>query len=255
MELKLKNSIAFLDLETTGLNIVTDRIVEISIIKINPNGQEEEYTKRINPTIPIPKQASDIHGIFDNDVKDMPTFKEIGKNIAKFIEGCDLAGYNSNKFDIPMLAEEFLRAEIDLDMRKRKFVDVQTIFYKMEQRTLIAAYKFFCDKDLTNAHSANADTKATYEVLKAQLDRYPDLENDIDFLSNFSSHTKNVDFAGRIIYNEKGEEEINFGKHKGKTVEQVLKTDLGYYSWVMNNDFALDTKRVFTQIKLRDFKK
>lgn len=255
MELKLKNSIAFLDLETTGLNIVTDRIVEISIIKINPNGQEEEYTKRINPTIPIPKQASDIHGIFDNDVKDMPTFKEIGKNIAKFIEGCDLAGYNSNKFDIPMLAEEFLRAEIDIDMRKRKFVDVQTIFYKMEQRTLIAAYKFFCDKDLTNAHSANADTKATYEVLKAQLDRYPDLENDIDFLSNFSSHTKNVDFAGRIIYNEKGEEEINFGKHKGKTVEQVLKTDLGYYSWVMNNDFALDTKRVFTQIKLRDFKK
>jgi DNA polymerase-3 subunit epsilon len=255
MELKLKNSIAFLDLETTGLNIVTDRIVEISIIKINPNGQEEEYTKRINPTIPIPKQASDVHGIFDNDVKDMPTFKEIGKNIAKFIEGCDLAGYNSNKFDIPMLAEEFLRAEIDLDMRKRKFVDVQTIFYKMEQRTLIAAYKFFCDKDLTNAHSANADTKATYEVLKAQLDRYPDLENDIDFLSNFSSHTKNVDFAGRIIYNEKGEEEINFGKHKGKTVEQVLKTDLGYYSWVMNNDFALDTKRVFTQIKLRDFKK
>jgi DNA polymerase-3 subunit epsilon len=255
MELKLKNSIAFLDLETTGLNIVTDRIVEISIIKINPNGQEEEYTKRINPTIPIPKQASDVHGIFDNDVKDMPTFKEIGKNIAKFIEGCDLAGYNSNKFDIPMLAEEFLRAEIDIDMRKRKFVDVQTIFYKMEQRTLIAAYKFFCDKDLTNAHSANADTKATYEVLKAQLDRYPDLENDIDFLSNFSSHTKNVDFAGRIIYNEKGEEEINFGKHKGKTVEQVLKTDLGYYSWVMNNDFALDTKRVFTQIKLRDFKK
>ena len=251
MDLKLKNPIAFFDLETTGINTVTDRIVEISIIKILPNGAEEVFNQRINPTMPIPKQSSDIHGILDADVANEPTFKEVGKKIAEFIKGCDLAGYNSNRFDIPLIVEEFLRADIEIDLRKHKFVDVQTIFYKMEQRTLVAAYKFFCDKDLTNAHSAEADTRATYEVLKSQLDKYPELENNIDFLSEFSSHNKNADFAGRMIFNEEGEECINFGKHKGKRVEDVLKSDPGYYGWIMKSDFPLDTKRVLTQIKLR----
>lgn len=255
MNLNLKNPIIFFDLETTGTNIVKDRIVEISYLKISPNGKEESKSMRINPEMPIPAESSSVHGIYDADVANSPTFKEVAKEIARDFEGCDLAGYNSNRFDIPLLAEEFLRAEVDIDFRKRKFVDVQVVFHKMEQRTLAAAYKFYCDKDLTNAHSAEADTKATYEVLKAQLDRYEELENDIEFLSKFTSQTRNVDFAGRIVLNDKDEEVFNFGKYKGQKVMDVLNTDAGYYGWILNSDFTLDTKRVLTNIKLRGFQK
>ncbi len=251
MELNLKNSLVFIDLETTGINVVNDRIVELSILKIDPNGKETSYTYRVNPTVPIPEETSKIHGIYDEDIKDEPKFSEIAKNIAKILEGCDLAGYNSNKFDIPLLAEEFLRAEVDFDMKKRKFIDVQVIFHKMEQRTLIAAYKFYCKKELENAHSAEADVKATYEVLKAQLDKYDNLENNIEYLNSFSSQTKNVDFIGRIIYNAQGKETFNFGKYKGKTVEEVLEKDPGYYGWILNSEFPLYTKKVMTAIKLR----
>ena len=223
MKLNLANPIVFFDLETTGINIAKDRIVEISVLKVYPNGKEEQKTIRVNPGMHIPEEASAIHGIYDEDVKDAPMFKHIARELAHYIEGCDLGGYNSNRFDIPLLAEEFLRADVDFDMSKRKFVDVQTIFHKMEQRTLAAAYKFYCDKSLENAHTAEADTMATYEVLKAQLDRYPELQNDINFLSQYSSYTNNVDFAGRMVYNDKGEEVINFGKYKGRLVEEVLK--------------------------------
>jgi len=255
MKLNLKNPIVFFDLETTGINIVTDRIVEISILKIYVDGHEETKTYRVNPEMPIPPKTTEIHGISDEDVKDSPTFKEIARTLANFMEKCDIGGFNSNKFDIPLLAEEFLRAGIEIDFTHRKFVDVQTIFHKMEKRTLEAAYRFYCDKNLENAHSADADTKATYEVLMAQLDRYPDLKNDIDFLAEFSSHNKNVDFAGRIIYNEKNEEVFNFGKYKGRKVEEVFDTDTGYYGWMMNGDFPLHTKNVLTAIKLRKFNK
>lgn len=255
MNLNLKNPIVFFDLETTGTNIVTDRIVEIAYHKVSPNGREETKTIRINPGIPIPKSASDIHGILDADVADCPSFKEVAREIVRDIEGCDLAGYNSNRFDIPMLAEELLRAEVDIDLMKRKFVDVQVIFHKLEARTLSAAYKFYCGKDLVGAHGAEADTLATYEVLKAQLDCYPELVNDVDFLAKFTRQNNNVDFAGRIIYNDKGEEVINFGKYKGQRVVDVLKNDTGYYGWMMTSDFSLHTKKVLTGIKLRDFNK
>ncbi|MBN2595609.1 3'-5' exonuclease [Labilibaculum sp.] len=255
MNLNLKNPIAFIDLETTGINVAKDRIVEMCIVKVNPNGDEEVKTFRVNPGMPIPAQSSAIHGITDEDVKDEPLFKEVGKTIAKYLEGCDLAGYNSNRFDFPLLAEEFLRADIDFDMKKRKFVDVQTIFHKMEQRTLVAAYKFYCDKELEGAHGAEADTKATYEVLKSQLDKYDNLENDIDYLSKYSSQNNNVDFAGFIIKDEKGIETFNFGKNKGVAVEKVLADQPGYYGWVMNSDFPLYTKKVLTEIKLRGFNK
>jgi DNA polymerase-3 subunit epsilon len=251
VKLNLKNPIVFFDLETTGINIVSDRIVEISYLKVYPNGDEESKTKRINPEMPIPPQSTEIHGIRDEDVKDAPPFKAIAKSLASQIEGCDLAGYNSNRFDIPLLAEEFLRAGVDIDLMKRKFIDVQTIFHKKEQRTLAAAVKFYCDMDLENAHSAEADTKATYEVLKAQLDRYPDLKNDMSFLAEYSSYTDNVDFAGRIVYNEKKQEVINFGKYKGRLVEDILREDPGYYSWIIQGDFTLHTKKIFTSIKLR----
>ncbi|MDR1720672.1 MAG: 3'-5' exonuclease [Dysgonamonadaceae bacterium] len=254
MNLNLKNPLIFFDLETTGINITSDRIVEISYLKIYPNGKEESKTRRINPEMPIPPQATAIHGISDEDVKDCPPFRSIAKSLAAHLKGCDLAGYNSNRFDIPMLAEEFLRAEVDIDLMKQKFVDVQTIFHKKEQRTLSAAYKFYCDKALDDAHSAEADTKATYEILKAQLDRYPDLENNIEFLSEYSAYNNNVDFAGRLIYNEKKEEVINFGKYKGRLAEEVLKADPGYYSWIIQGDFSLHTKRAFTNIKLRELK-
>ena len=253
MQLNLKNPLVFFDLETTGINIVKDRIVEISLVKVYPNGKEEVKTRRINPEMHIPEESTAIHGITDEDVKDCPTFKEIAKSLAALIEGCDLAGFNSNRFDIPLLAEEFLRVGVDVDLNKRKFVDVQTIFHKMEQRTLGAAYKFYCNKSLENAHTAEADTMATYEVLKAQLDRYPELENDVNFLSHYSSFTNNVDFAGRMVYNDKGQEMINFGKYKGRLVEDVLKNDPGYYSWMMNGDFPLNTKKILTEIKLRGF--
>lgn len=255
MNLNLKNPIAFIDLETTGINVAKDRIVEISIVKISPNGKEEVKTFRVNPEMPIPPQSTAVHGITDEDVKDEPIFKVIGKNIAKYLEGCDLAGYNSNRFDFPLLAEEFLRADIDFDMRKRKFVDVQTIFHKMEQRTLAAAYQFYCNKELEGAHGAEADTKATYEVLKAQLDKYNSLENSIEFLSKFSSQNRNVDFAGFIILDDNGIECFNFGKNKGIAVEKVLEEQPGYYGWVMNNDFPLYTKKILTEIKLRGFNK
>ena len=207
---------------------------------------------RINPEMHIPEQASAVHGIYDEDVADCPTFKDVARRIAADIEGCDLAGFNSNRFDIPVLAEEFLRAGVDVDLMKHKFVDVQVIYHKLEQRTLSAAYKFYCEKNLEDAHTAEADTRATYEVLKAQLDRYPDvLENDIKFLSEYSSFSKNVDFAGRIVYDDNGVEVFNFGKYKGIPVAEVLQRDPGYYSWILNGDFTLNTKNVLTKIRLR----
>ena len=253
MKLNLKNPLVFFDLETTGTNINSDRIVEICYLKVYPNGNEESKTLRINPEMHIPEASTAIHGIHDEDVADCPTFKDIAKKIAADIEGCDLAGFNSNRFDIPVLAEEFLRVGVDVDLMKRKFVDVQVIYHKLEQRTLSAAYKFYCDKNLEDAHTAEADTRATYEVLKAQLDRYPEvLENDIAFLSNYSSFNKNVDFAGRIVYNEQGVEIFNFGKYKGMPVAEVLRKDLGYYGWIMQGDFTLNTKNVLTKIRLRE---
>ncbi len=262
--MNLKNPLIFLDLETTGMNIVTDRIVEIALIKVHPDGKEEEKQYRINPEMHIPEVVTKIHGISDEDVKDKPTFKEVAKTIAQFMEGCDFAGFNSNRFDIPLLAEEFLRADVDLDLKKRKFIDVQAIFHKMEKRTLAAAYKFYCQKPLEDAHSAMADTKATYEVLKAQLDVYKDEEyedaygktskpivNDIQSLSEFSAYDTNVDFVGRIVYDENGVEIINFGKNKGVPVEKVLREQPGYYGWILNSEFPLYTKKVLTAIKLR----
>jgi DNA polymerase-3 subunit epsilon len=251
MQLNLKNPLVFFDLETTGINITNDRIVEISYLKVKPDGSEECWTRRVNPQIPIPEQATVVHGITDEDVKNCPTFKEIAKTLALQIEGCDLAGFNSNRFDIPMLAEEFLRAGVYIDLSKRKFIDVQTIFHKMEQRNLIAAYKFYCGKEFTDAHSAERDTRATYEVLMSQLDRYPELENNVEALSEFSSFNHNVDFAGRMIYNENGDEVINFGKYKGYLVKDVLKKDQGYYGWMMQGDFPLNTKQKLTEIRLR----
>ena len=253
MKLNLKNPLVFFDLETTGTNINADRIVEICYLKVYPNGNEESKTLRINPEMHIPEASSAIHGIYDADVADCPTFKDVAKKIAADIEGCDLAGFNSNRFDIPVLAEEFLRADVDVDLMRRKFVDVQVIYHKLEQRTLSAAYKFYCGKNLEDAHTAEADTRATYEVLKAQLDHYPEvLENDIAFLSNYSSFNKNVDFAGRIVYNEQGVEVFNFGKYKGMSVAEVLKRDIGYYGWIMQGDFTLNTKNVLTKIRLRE---
>ncbi|MBQ2970736.1 MAG: 3'-5' exonuclease [Bacteroidaceae bacterium] len=251
MKLNLKNPVIFFDLETTGVNITTDRIVEISYLKVYPNGNEMSRTMRINPEMHIPEQASVVHGIYDDDVKDCPIFKQVAKEVANDFEGADIAGFNSNRFDVPLLAEEFLRAGVDLDMTRRKFIDVQVIFHKMEQRTLSAAVKFYCGKELEGAHSADADTRATYEVLQAQLDRYPELQNDIAWLSEFSSHTNNVDFAGRIVYNDKGIEVFNFGKYKGIPVVEVLRRDPGYYGWIMQGDFSLNTKQVLTRIKLK----
>lgn len=251
MELNLKNPLIFFDLETTGINITKDKIVEISYIKIYPNGKKETKTLRINPGMPIPPESTAIHHITDEDVADAPTFKEVAKELANTFEGCDIAGFNSNRFDLPLLSQEFLNAGADVDFSRRKFIDVQTIYHKMEQRNLSAAYKFYCGKDLNDAHSALADTAATYEVLKAQLDKYPSLENSVDFLSSFSTQNKNVDLAGRMIYNDKGVEVFNFGKYKGRSVEDVLQHDTGYYGWMMNGDFPLNTKQVLTRIKLR----
>ena len=251
MELALKKPIIFFDLETTGTNILTDRIVEISYIKILPSGAEIERTIRVNPERHIPAEATAIHHITDDDVKNEPTFKQVAQEIANVFTGADIAGFNSNRFDIPVLAEEFIRAGVSIDLARHKFIDVQTIFHKMEQRTLIAAYKFYCGKDLEEAHSANADTRATYEVLKAQLDHYPSLKNDVEFLSEFSSQNKNVDFMGRIIYNADGKEVFNFGKYKGQAVEDVFRRDSGYYAWMMQGEFPANTKQVITNIKLR----
>ena len=250
-QLNLQNPILFFDIESTGLNVATDRIVEISALKVMPNGDQEIKTRRINPTIPIPAEAQAIHGISDEDVKDCPTFNQIAKSMAQWMKGCDIAGYNSIKFDIPLLAEEFLRAGVDFDFRKRKLVDVQNIFHKMEQRTLSAAYRFYCQKELENAHSAEADTVATYEILLAQLERYPnELKNEVEFLANFSTRSKIADYAGRMAYNEKGEVVFNFGKHRGKKVADVLRAEPSYYNWMMDGDFTQDTKKILTEIKL-----
>src|SRR5690554_276024 len=253
MQLNLTKPICFFDLETTGVNISSDRIVEISILKVHPDGKEERYTRLVNPTIPIPAEVTKIHGITDADVADKPTFKELAKEIHNLIKDSDLGGFNSNRFDIPLLAEEMLRAEVDFDMKNRMSVDVQTIFHKMEQRTLVAAYKFYCDKNLDDAHSAEADTFATYEVLKAQIAKYDELENDTKFLAEFSFRKKFADFAGFLIYNKEGEECFSFGKHKGKRVVDVLETEPGYFGWLLNADFPLYTKKVLTSIKLRSF--
>ena len=254
MNLNLKRPIVFFDLETTGVDTAKDRIVEISMVKVMPDGEEITRTRRINPQMHIPEQATGIHGIKDEDVANEPTFAQIAKSLAQFIEGCDFGGFNSNRFDLPMLVEEFLRVGVDVDFKKRKFVDVQNIFHKMEQRTLVAAYKFYCDKDLTEAHSAEADTKATYEVLKAQLDRYPDLQNDVAALAEFSTRNETADYAGRILYNEKGEEIFGFGKYKGRLVSQVFQEEPSYYAWMMNGDFPLYTKKVITEIRCREKK-
>ncbi len=254
MRLNLKRPIVFFDLETTGVDTAKDRIVEVSMIKVMPDGEEVVRTRRINPQMHIPEQASEIHGITDEDVKDCPTFAQVAKSMAQFIEGCDFGGFNSNRFDLPMLVEEFLRAGVDVDFKRRRFIDVQNIFHKMEQRTLVAAYKFYCDKNLKEAHSAEADTRATYEVLMAQLDRYPDLQNDVAALADFSERGQTADYAGRIGYNEKGEEIFNFGKYKGRRVSDVFRDEPSYYAWMMNGDFPLYTKKVITEIYLREKK-
>jgi len=255
MELNLRKPLVILDLETTGVNIASDRIVEFSALKVTPGGHEEWLTMRLNPGIPISPEATRVHGISDADVANEPHFRDVAKRIASFLEGCDLAGFNSMKFDIPILSEEFLRVNVDFNPARHRYVDVQVIFHKKEQRTLSAAYKFYCNMELENAHSAKADTAATYEILKAQLDRYPDLENDIEKLSAFSAFNNNADLAGRIVFNEQGQEVFNFGKHKGKPVELVFKEEPSYYSWMMNGDFPLNTKQVITAIKVRSFGK
>ena len=249
MELKLEKPIVFFDLETTGVNIGSDRIVEISILKIYPNGNKESKTWLVNPEIEIPAKVSAIHGITNERVVTEPTFKELAHTVNEMISGCDLAGFNSNRFDIPLLAEELLRAGIDFNMINRKAIDVQVIFHKKEQRTLSAGYKFYCDKDLEDAHSAEADTNATYEILKAQLDQYDDLENSVDALSDFSTHTKRADFAGFILIDDKEQEIFSFGKYKGRAVREVLKENPGYNTWIQNADFPLYTKKIFREIK------
>ena len=261
MKLNLKRPLAFFDLETTGVNVASDRIVEISILKAMPDETEDVKTMRINPGIPIPLESSLIHGIYDEDIKNAQTFKQAGEELARFLDDCDLAGYNSNRFDIPVLMEEFLRAGIDFDIENRHFVDVQNIFHQMEQRTLKAAYQFYCGKDIENAHSAEADIKATYEVLKAQIERYQNqnwedkkgivsqpVQNNIEALHAFTNLNKPVDFAARMVYNEDGVEVINFGKHKGRPVEDVFQSEPSYYNWMLNGDFPLYTKRCLEKI-------
>ena len=268
MELNLTKPIAIFDLETTGIKVATDRIVEICIVRQQPDGSITVKTQRVNPEIPIPAEATEIHGISNDDVKDCPTFRQLAHELARFLDNCDLAGYNSNHFDIPLLVEEFLRAGVDFDLKGRRFVDVQNIFHKMEPRNLSAAYKFYCQKELENAHSAEADTLATFEILKAQLDRYAGVTikdkkgvqvqpvvNDIKALSDFSFSNRAVDLIGHIVYNEKNVEVFNFGKHKGKAVAQVLKDEPSYYDWMMKGEFPLTTKKVLTALKLRGFNK
>lgn len=249
MSLSLSNDLAVFDLEATGLDISQDQIIEISILKIGKDGKESTYTQRIKPQVPISAESTEVHGIKEEDLKNAPSFSKVADEIAEFIGNADLAGFNSNKFDIPLLAEEFLRIDHSFKVADRKFVDVQNIFHKMEQRTLVAAYKFYCQKDLTDAHSAEADVKATYEVLKAQIERYDELKDDIDFLSEFSKNTKHeiADFAGRIAKNKNGQLIYNFGKHKGKTIEAVAKEEPGYYGWMLNGNFPRYTKAVLKE--------
>ena len=251
MKLKLNRPIVFFDLETTGTNIMHDRIVEISLIKVMPDGSEVERTRRINPEIPIPAEASAIHGIYDEDVASEPTFRQVAASLAQLMSGCDIAGFNSNRFDIPLLDQEFTRAGINFDICAARFIDVQTIYHKREPRTLVAAYRFYCDKNLEDAHSAAADTRATLEVLKAQLERYEDLPTEVDALSEYASNNRNVDLMGRLVYDDKRREVINVGKYKGQIAEEVLARDPGYYSWIMQGDFTQNTKNAFTRIRLR----
>lgn len=251
MELQLTKPICFFDLETTGVNVASDRIVEISILKVFPNGNKESHTWRVNPGMPIPAGSTAVHGITDEMVANEPSFKELAPKVHQLLKDSDLGGYNSNRFDIPLLAEELLRANVDFDLKKALAVDVQTIFHKKEKRTLEAAYKFYCDKTLTDAHSAEADTMATYEVLKSQLDRYEDLENNVSWLAQFSSHKNFADFAGYIGFDKQGREVFSFGKHKGTLVEEVLEKEPGYFGWLLNADFPLYTKKVLTRVKLR----
>ena len=267
MKLNIVRPIIFFDIESTGLDVSRDRIVEISMLKVMPDGEEIALTMRINPGIPIPEKSSEIHGIYDEDVKNEPTFETVSHKILDFFEDADIAGFNSNKFDLPLLVEEFLRCGMKFDIRNRVFVDVQTIFHRMEPRSLSAAYKMYCNKDLINAHSAEADTRATYEVLKAQLDRYQNtpyedsktgkvtypIQNDIKVLSNFSQESRNVDFAGHIVFNDKDQEVFNFGKYKGQPVEQVFRLEPQYYDWMMKAEFPLYTKEVISLIKNRMF--
>jgi DNA polymerase-3 subunit epsilon len=258
LKLNLTRPIVFFDLETTGVDVATDHIVELCYIKVLPNGNEESKTMRIRPAdqngqiVHIPEASTAVHGIKDEDVADCPTFREVAPELAKTFEDCDFAGFNSNKFDVPLLVEEFLRAGINIDLSNRRFVDVQNIYHKLERRTLSAAYQFYCGKDLENAHSADADTRATLEVLEAQLDRYPDdLQNSVDFLAEFSAMNRNVDFAGRVVRDENGVEIINFGKYKGMSVQEVLRREPGYVNWVLQGSFALNTKQVFQRLALK----
>jgi DNA polymerase-3 subunit epsilon len=268
MELNLTRPLAFFDLETTGTDVGKDRIVEISVIKILPDSREEIFNKKINPTIPIPPETTKIHGISDEDVKEAPTFKDIAGELLNFLKNCDLAGYNCLKFDVPLLAEEFYRADVDFEVKNRKVIDVQNIFHKMEQRTLQAAYRFYCNKELTNAHSAEADTRATLDVLKAQVERYATepyidrngtksfpVKNDIEALEKFSHYRRHADLVGHVVFNDKGEEVFNFGKYKGQRVEDVFKKAPQYYDWMQKADFPLSTKKLLTAIKLRGFNK
>jgi len=268
MELSINKPIAFIDLETTGINVASDRIVEISIIKINPDGEMEILTKRVNPTVPIPAETTAIHGISDKDIKDEPTFAELAPSLVRFIGNADLGGYNSIKFDFPLLVEEFLRVEVEFDLKGRRLIDVQNIFHKMEPRNLAAAYRFYCKKTLENAHTAEADAMATYEILKSQLDVYAETEyedkdgnvttpvkNDMDALAKFSSQTRNADLIGQIIYNSDNVEVFNFGKHKGKSVSEMFRKEPQYYDWMMKSKFARSTKKVITAIYLRGFNK
>ncbi len=251
MKLKLTRPLVFFDLETTGTNISRDRIVEISVIKLMPDGTVIEKTRRINPEMPIPAEATAVHHITDDDVRNEPTFRQIAVSLAQMLSGCDIAGYNSNRFDVPLLDQEFERAGVDFDISRARMIDVQTIYHKKEPRTLVAAYRYYCDKNLEEAHSALADTRATMEVLLAQLDRYDDVPTEVGALADYASANRNVDIMGRLIYDDKDREVINFGKYKGQLAEEVLRRDPGYYNWIMSGDFPRNTKNAFTRVKLR----
>ena len=251
MKLKLTRPLVFFDLETTGTNITHDRIVEISIVKLMPDGTVVERSRRLNPEMPIPAEATAVHHITDDDVAAEPTFRQVAASLSKLLQGCDIAGFNSNRFDIPLLDQEFHRAGVDFDLNGVRFVDVQTIYHKKEPRTLVAAYRYYCGKELEEAHSALADTRATMEVLMAQLDVYDDLPVELDGLSEFANPNRNVDLLGRLIYDDNKREVINFGKYKGRFAEEVLASDPGYYNWIMQGDFAQNTKNAFTRIKMR----
>lgn len=251
MKLNLSRPLIFFDLETTGTDIIHDRIVEISLIKVYPDGSEERKSRRLNPGIPIPAASTAVHHITDEDVKDEPTFKKIASSLYNIFEGCDIAGFNSNKFDVPLLIEEFARCGINFDVAGRHFIDVQNIFHKMEQRTLVAAYRFYCGKELEGAHSALADTEATYEVLKQQIEKYKELDNDVEMLAKFSSVGRSLDLAARIVLDDQDRPIFNFGKHKGKTVKEVLKREPAFFDWMMQGDFPKNTKDILLQLKYK----